>query len=285
MITAQWIETVIKDFVRLSSENTLRYRDDEKAWDTPLVGISRGDDPLYGSYKEHVGHFHWTPKEIFTLTFPDVQVTPDRLVIISWILPQMPRVREDNGLERIYPAERWARSRIFGEITNVKLREHVVAVLQSQGYHAVAPQLSPLWKTQNSAIYGRASTWSERHAAYAAGLGTFGLCDGLITARGKAMRTGSVVADVVIPPTPRPYENHHAYCLFFAEGTCKKCITRCPVGAITEQGHDKDICYNHTVITSREYIKSNYHLEGYCCGLCQTNVPCENVNPVIESKK
>jgi epoxyqueuosine reductase QueG len=29
---------------------------------------------------------------------------------------------------------------------------------------------------------------SERHAAYAAGLGTFGLCDGLITSVGKAVR-------------------------------------------------------------------------------------------------
>ena len=35
--------------------------------------------------------------------------------------------------------------------------------------------------------YAYASTWSERHAAYAAGLGTFGLSDGLITAAGQGM--------------------------------------------------------------------------------------------------
>ena len=34
----------------------------------------------------------------------------------------------------------------------------------------------------------------ETHAAHAAGLGTFGLCDGLITPIGKAIRVGSVVA-------------------------------------------------------------------------------------------
>jgi hypothetical protein len=44
--------------------------------------------------------------------------------------------------------------------------------------------------------------------AYAAGLGTFGLCDGLITARGKAMRTGSVVARLEIDASPRPYDDH-----------------------------------------------------------------------------
>ena len=50
------------------------------------------------------------------------------------------------------------------------------------------------------------------------------------------MRVGSVVAKVPIEATPRPYANHQAYCLFFADGTCGKCIDRCPVRAITEAG-------------------------------------------------
>jgi epoxyqueuosine reductase QueG len=55
--------------------------------------------------------------------------------------------------------------------------------------------------------YGYASSWSERHAAHAAGLGTFGLCDGLITPKGKAMRAGSVVAKIQVEPSIRFY-NH-----------------------------------------------------------------------------
>lgn len=280
MITADWIQSTIEDFIFRSPDNSLRNQDHERAWESPLVGFSRGDDPLYDAYKDHVGPFHWTPQEIFSMTFQGVRLRSDRLTVISWILPQTRKAKEDNGLEETFPAERWARSRIFGEIMNVKLREYVVSILQSKGFHAVAPQLSPFWNIQESANFGRASTWSERHAAYAAGLGTFGLCDGLITARGKAMRTGSVVADIELSPTPRTYNDHHAYCLFFAKGTCKQCITRCPVGAITEQGHDKRLCYNHAVISSREFIKSHYDLEGYSCGLCQTKVPCEAVNPV-----
>jgi len=49
--------------------------------------------------------------------------------------------------------------------------------------------------------YTFASTWSERHAAHTFGIGTFGLCDGLITSRGKAMRCGSLVANIQIPST------------------------------------------------------------------------------------
>jgi len=48
--------------------------------------------------------------------------------------------------------------------------------------------LSPPFKRETSEKYGYASSWSERHIAYVAGLGTFGFCDDLITPVGKAMR-------------------------------------------------------------------------------------------------
>ena len=110
-------------------------------------------------------------------------------------------------------------------------------------------------------------------------MGTFGLCDGLITAKGKVMRAGSVVAKISIEPTPRPYANHHAYCLFFADGTCGKCIDRCPVRAIIETGHDKEKCMQQ-LVRSREYVKKTYKFEGYGCGLCQVGIPCEAGIPV-----
>src|SRR5690606_34805243 len=103
--------------------------------------------------------------------------------------------------------------------------------LESAGYPAVAPVLVEGWSWQTPEKYGFSSTWSERHAAYAGGLGTFGLCDGLITPRGKAMRTGSVIARVKIDPSPRPYSHHREYCLFFSRGSCLKCMERCPAGA------------------------------------------------------
>lgn len=95
-------------------------------------------------------------------------------------------------------------SRICGEAFNVSLRKQVVESLEHKGYPAVAPMLAPNWTTLRSERFSCASTWSERHAAHAAGLGAFGLCDGLITPRGKAMRVGSVVAGISIKPAPRP---------------------------------------------------------------------------------
>ena len=276
----KWIEDIINEFIDQSPENTLQGPFQEKAFENTLVGFASGDDPLYESYKKVVGPFHWKPLEIFTRTFPGVSARAEDLTVISWILPQTRATKADNRIEATYPAERWARARIFGEEVNVKLRNRVVDVLQKAGHEAVAPMLAPGWEKKLSDQYVFASTWSERHAAYAAGLGTFGLCDGLITPRGKAMRTGSVVARIKIPPTPRPYDDHQAYCLFYSRGICGKCIKRCPVGALSKEGHDKVKCLQHLHPTTEEYVKANYHFDGYGCGLCQVGVPCESRIPV-----
>ena len=275
---AAWVTGAIRAFCR-GPDNTLQDRADDKAWDDPLVGFSSGSDPLYEQYKEYVGPFHWTPREIFCQTFPSVPVDPGDLSVVCWVLPQTKATKRDNRRETVYPSERWARARIYGEAFNKKLRQHVVDLLVKGGYQAVAPMLSPLWQSVRSEQYVFASTWSERHAAYASGLGTFGLCDGLITPRGKAMRVGSVVARAQIPPTPRPYTDHRAYCLYFAKGICGQCIRRCPVGAVTEIGHDKLKCSQHLHPSTAEFVKTRYGFDGYGCGLCQTGVPCESKIP------
>ena len=164
------------------------------------------------------------------------------------------------------------------------MRRHVAQSLKEIGHAAIAPILAPNWTYVMSQRFSYASSWSERHAAHAAGLGTFGLCDGLITAKGKAMRAGSVVAKISIQPTPRPYANHRAYCLFFADGSCGKCIDRCPVGAISKAGHDKEKCREH-LVRSREYVKETYKFVGYGCGLCQVGVPCESGIPVKSARE
>lgn len=281
MLTAEnlaaWIEGIIRNFVA-SPANTMKKWGDERAWAEPLVGFSSGADPLYQFYKEDIGDFYVTPIEFFAHHYQGLEVEPMELTVISWILPQTGRTKADHRMETHFPSERWARSRIYGEEANVRLKEHVVEALKEAGYEALAPMLSPLWKTQRSDKYGFASTWSERHAAYAAGLGTFGLSDGLITPRGKAMRTGSVIARIDISPSERPYTDHNAYCLFYAKGTCGKCIERCPIGAITEEGHNKVTCRKYVNMT-RQYVPRHYGFDGYGCGFCQTGVPCESRIP------
>jgi epoxyqueuosine reductase QueG len=283
-ISGDWIEDLIRDFIATSPQNTMKTKTGEPAWDDVLVGFAAGADPIWQQYKEYVGAFHWTPWEVFNQHCPQESAGAEELTVISWVLPQRALVRKANRRTKKYPAEEWARIRIYGEEFNAALRRHVAKSLEQVGHAAIAPMLVSNWTIVNSNRFSYASSWSERHAAHAAGLGTFGLCDGLITAKGKAMRVGSVVAKISIEPTPRPYSDHRAYCLFFANGTCGKCIDRCPVRAITEAGHDKEKCRQH-LARSREYVKKTYKFEGYGCGLCQVGIPCEAGIPVKAARE
>lgn len=281
--TKDQIVLAIQDFIKTSSLNSIQNENNDPAWDDCLIGFASGVDPIWQQYKEYVGAFHWTPWEVFNQHCPDKNVSADQLTVISWILPQRDQVRKLNKEAKIYPAEEWARIRVYGEAFNIALRKHLVEKFEESGIAAVAPMLVPNWTIVKSVQFSYASSWSERHAAHAAGLGTFGLCDGLITPKGKAMRAGSVVVNLKLEPSIRTYTHHQAFCLFHAKGTCGKCIERCPAQAISKNGHDKEKCRQH-LVKSAEYVKKTYEFDGYGCGLCQVGVPCENMIPVKEAR-
>jgi len=276
----KWIADLIKSFVEESIDNRLGGKyDDEKAWDTALVGFSSGNDELYYFFKEDIGDFYLTPHEIFTMTYPEISVKPQELSVISWILPQTEITKEEQRKDKKYPTERATLARVYGDTFNKKIGEYVVNALSQKGYEALSPMLSPLWENKKSQKYGYASNWSERHTAYVCGLGTFGLSDGLITPVGKAMRCGSVIAKIDLEPTRRNYTNHHEYCLYYKNGSCRKCIERCPADAISNKGHDKQKCRAYQRNVAGEYIDEKYGLDSRYCGICQFGIPCESRIP------
>jgi len=277
-----WMTSIIKDFVDQSLLNDMGFEEREKIFDTPLVGFSSGADPLYDEYKSHIGSFYFTPLELFTKSFPDKKILAEDISVISWIIPSTAKTRREQAEQKKHPSERWVRTRDIGEKFNNEIRMHVVRQLETSGIEAVAPLLSPHWARSDEGPYAPCSNWSERHAAYAAGLGTFGLCDGLITPVGKAMRSGSVIAAIRIPASVRPYNDHHAYCLHFSENICRKCIPRCPVNALSEAGHDKKRCMQYTEHVMHDYIKKEYGFDTYACGLCQSWVPCTDKIPTSD---
>lgn len=279
-----WIKGLVDEFIAKSPLNNLKNQAGDPAWDQALVGFASGADPMFQAYKEYVGPFHWTPWEIYSQHQPQHPALPEELTVISWVLPQRKAVREANRKSKKFPAEDWARARIEGEKCNAALRTHVAEELTKAGYPAIAPMLVKNWAWVRSQKYGYASSWSERHVAHAAGLGTFGLCDGLITPKGKAMRLGSVVVKLQVEPSVRYYHDHQAYCSYFVDGSCGKCIDRCPVRALSPAGHDKETCRQH-LFASKAHVKKAYDYDGYGCGLCQVGVPCESGIPVKKARE
>jgi epoxyqueuosine reductase QueG len=269
------IRNELARFVRESPLNRFP-TSEEPYFDEPLVGFSSADDPIFSQYKQIIGDFHRTPQEVMASVLGE---TVWAASVISWILPITRQTRESNRRVAAYPSQAWAQTRNFGEQLNSALRCHLVAWLERHGRQAVAPQLTPNWQEHRSTPVGIASTWSERHAAYAAGLGTFSLNDALITPKGIAHRCGSVVTDLLLAPSRRSYPHFRHNCLYYRDGSCGLCIGRCPVGAISREGHDKTLCSQYVYSTIVSAVAEQYGVQHTGCGLCQTKVPCEGQIP------
>jgi epoxyqueuosine reductase QueG len=204
---------------------------------------------------------------------------PEDLSVVSFVLPFTQNTRRDNAAAVEWPAERWAQVRLLGEIFSQTFVREIVTDLMGRGVLAIAPDVTPMFNKKRYPEVGWASPWSHRHMAYAAGLGTFGMHDFLITETGVAHRLGSFVVNLKLKPNRRRPEDIHAHCLHYQGRPCLKCSKRCPVDAITaEKAHNKETCYQR-VAKSLKYCNEHYHIFIYGCGLCATGVPCASEIP------
>ncbi len=249
----------------------------DRFFEEPDIRIAAADDPFFLKFKEIIGPFHWTPDEVLKRKFPDAQAKS----VIVWVLPVNRKARETNAAEKVHPSVEWAAVRSFGEILNEEMRAQLAGLLTREGFPAVAPHLeqkevypAPGWDVKNFT-----SSWSERHVAFVAGAGTFGLSASLITEHGTAMRLGSVVTALELPADKRPYgDDPFAWCT-----RCGACIRRCPAHAVGAKFSDRDkpACAKYAVT---EISREREHTYGWLdralgCALCQTAVPCEFRRP------
>jgi len=148
-------------------------------------------------------------------------------------------------------------------------------LLEKDGFAALSPMVDPRLSRHSPLTADKTeqgfytSNWSERHTAYAAGLGTFGLSKGLITRKGVAGRFLSVITAAVFQPDARPYTGIYDYC-----NNCGVCSANCPASAISkEKGKNHYLC--------SEFLESTRakHAPRFACGKCQVKVPCEEKAP------
>lgn len=280
------LNDLITNFI-INRMNDRRYNTqkeiDAPAFGEPVVGFANASDPLFEFYKKHIDEgFYRLPKEWLEEKFSH-DFDTDNISIVSYILPQTEDTKAKCRLLPDCPALEWQMVRVHGEECNRELAGALAEYLCSIGIEAVAPMCEKSFSFGDSEKFCKISNWSERHTAHICGLGTFGLCDGLITPVGKAVRIGSVIFNAKAEPTKRPYTEYNEYCL--AKYGCHACIDRCPAGAITVSGHDKLRCIEYHRSTIKPLCHERYSYDGYSvCGLCQTGVPCESGIPKINKK-
>ena len=284
----RFIEEFIKNLVRESPFNRLEYLDGGPVSDEPLVGFADAYDPLMDQFKDAVSPSHLSPPEAWQQAFPGAP-RPGKLSIIAWVLPLAAAIRTSNRGPRL-PSRHWAHGRLYTEAISNEVRDKLVGSLSQRGHRAVAPARAESFDVDWDGPNGPVSNWSERHYCYAAGLGSFGLNRALITASGTAMRCGSVVADIALPPSDRK-GSLTANCPFLETGACGDCIARCPAGAITPEGKDNIRCYRYLFEEIGPHIGDLAPDSAFqttqsatagrfgICGLCHSGVPCEGGIP------
>lgn len=249
-------------------------------WEEPLVGIAAGDDPYFAFLKDHIGDFHWTPEEAFALRHEGGSA--EKLRVISMIFPQAPFTREEQRRARKFPGDHWVISRGEWEGLMEEFSGKLVERLEEEGLRAVSIDLLPEWQLETSENLGLASKWSHRHGAFAAGLGTFGLSEGFISEKGKAVRITTTIVEGDLPVTPRGDRGPYDWCLYYAKGICGSCIRRCPTKAITQKGHDKVRCERYEDDIEKRLWPDHLERKGqkFGCGICQVKIPCEDKKPL-----
>jgi ferredoxin len=262
----------------------------------PLLGVAKAEDPIFLKFKEVVHPEHLTPVEMWTKTgLPDGADLSKRLRVLSIVFPFHVGIREAGKAAKDLPPEIYCVARNLANGLKREVVTRTVGFLQQAGFKALAGMLSPSYEIIARDMPRLASTWSERHMAFAAGLGSFSLHEGFITEAGCNVRLASVLTDAPLKVTPRGNDDPFANCLHHTTGKCGKCVKRCPGGALSLEGHDKIKCYLFGRVVEQEmnrrvgrFLKTHRRvIDGkeqitypVGCALCQFGVPCMDRNPV-----
>jgi epoxyqueuosine reductase QueG len=239
---------------------------DLKMMEAPLLGFGDPDDPAFAALRrpEVVGNHFIMPGE----WLPGVKT------VISFFFPFTSEVKESNGMNMDWPSGEWLHARIEGQSFIFQVCRHIQKFFEDRGFSCLVPSVDSRFASSSGgkALGGGGrytSNWSERHAAYICGLGTFGLSRGLITARGVAGRFGSVLTNAWFERDKRPYGRYDEYCTY-----CGACARNCPAGAISLEGGKR-----HPPCAAFVNSTMEKHRPRYGCGKCQVRVPCENRIP------
>ncbi|MBP1744765.1 MAG: hypothetical protein H6Q58_1743 [Firmicutes bacterium] len=251
MLVERYVNGLIKDYVR---DYTLK-EDSKTSWREPVVGFASADDPMFAELKRIVREEHIMPGDVLQ----------GARTVISYFIPFSKELADTNR-EGLNCSKEWAAAYVETNRMMADLNEYLVGKLRSGGCGAGTVD----WRFDREKLI---SNWSQRHVAYIAGLGTFGINNMLITEKGCCGRYGSIVTALELKPGVRPDTE---YCLYKRNGSCRACVKHCVYGALTEDRFDRGLCHAVCIGNSKLHSEAG---EAEACGKCLTAVPCSYTNP------
>ena len=230
-------------------------------WRKPLL-VTAGADGRFDRLPQIAARDHALPQELL----------PSAGSVVVFFVPFVKAIAVENHKGEI-PCRNWG---LAYEATNRlinRLSRHIQQHLEKRGYKT---ELTPA--THNFDPVKLVSRWSHKHLGYLAGLGRFGVNAQLITPSGCAGRLGSLVTDAELGDSPLVEEKE--LCLYKNGHKCLVCVKRCPVGAVSESGIDRKLCWQRLNFNqARTEELAGLEKTTQVCGKCQVLMPCSLTVP------
>ena len=195
-------------------------------------------------------------------------------VVVFFIPFKRELVKENKAGDR--PCRNWGVAYVHTNDLISRLSQAVESFLSKAGYNS---ELTPA--THNFDEDKLMARWSHKHLASLSNLGRFGTHHMLITPSGCAGRLGSLVTEAELGDNP-VIDTDDA-CLSKAGQKCGKCISVCPVDALSESSFERRWCWNR-LNENRDVSDSFTDLPKttHVCGKCAALMPCSFINPVAK---
>ncbi|MCC7564927.1 MAG: 4Fe-4S binding protein [Methanomicrobiaceae archaeon] len=224
----------------MSEELKRKIRERCRAMEIPLVGIA--DVERW----EHPPMQPWMPEEFYPQSiFPEA-----RSVIVIGLPVHLPVLETAPS---IYYRELY-------RIINALLDQYtyrLAGFLNEQGHPSVfVPR--DAYGSIEVLLSNPIAFFSHRHAAFLAGLGTFGVNNMILTPEyGPRVRFGSVLTAAALPPDPILSRRLCTRCM--------QCVRMCPSGALEDEDYpagltDRQACAAHSAELNRRFVSP--------CGIC-----------------
>ncbi len=274
----EYIKEYIEEYQRRDSIAT--------QYGQPLIGFADAWHPYIQNLPKLISTSHDLPQDVL----------PDAKTIIAYFIPFTKELANTNRVQSAaafaaqngafagtnpdgfsLASPEWARAYEETNALFAELNAALIDFIHAKAGHA---GITPKATTFDQQLL--ISDWSQRHIAFAAGLGTFGLNNMLITKHGCCGRYSTVITNLDLKPDA-PVEGE--YCLYKKNGSCGICVKNCPTGALTTDGYDRVKCYALCKENAKIYTKfgSSYTGEdgtsansigSEVCGKCVTGSPC-----------
>lgn len=265
----------MKEYLNSAVDPFIFGRNNVRLFPEVSAGVQSASHEIFGLFPRTIAG-HLTPRDFFRHDYPE-EGKADDLTVISLAFHVHHDIVSDNSMESNNPSFSWYEARhkfnsmyqpVIGILSDLFPGKRITVPVKSSLYLADLTKRIPV------------ANWSERHVAFACGLGSFGLHGALITGKGCTHRLISVIVNTAIEGAAEPPENPYLACRHFNDGSCGECMTRCPVGAIVPGKHIIKRCYEHEWNTCRTKAKDVFGTEVPACGLCMCGVPCDIEAPV-----